>query len=385
MTAVVTDANYRMTLALLRDLSDRNIRVVACYVGDTVPFPAKSRAVTKAVRLPDGKAEPDAFLDALYETCEQVFKEEGERPALIPVGTRSIELLCPEHIQKRFSAVCGLALASEESLETANNKAKLMALCEQLGIASPKTEHPTCREDFASYAYPLIVKPVCGEKQGLKAAERYVIASDPKTAADAWEHFGALCGETVVQAYLHGKECGFSAITKNGEILTTTSETAIRMLPISGGPGTFYYTGTGDIFRPIAEKLVRELRFSGIIMFQFILTDDGTPYLMEINPRVWGYYPIVREAKSSFTYDWFAVSVGLQPLRENARPGVYQYFLPSDAYRALQLLRAGRVLEAIGHIGTWLRPRNHEAIFEWSDLGASLGYLAYYLKRGAEG
>lgn len=384
MTAVVTDANYRMTLSLMRDLADRDIRVVACYVGEHLPFPATSKSVSEAVRLPDGRTEPDAFIDALYETCERICRDEGQKPALIPVGTRTIELLCPETVQKRFSAVCGLALASEESLEIANNKAKLMALCEKMGIDSPKTEHPSSREDFEKYAYPLIVKPVCGEKQGLKAGERYVIAHDPKTAADAWMHFSELCGETVVQAYLRGKECGFSAITKDGEILTTTSETAIRMLPISGGPGTFYYTGTGEIYRSIAEQLVRELNFSGIIMFQFILTDDGKPHLMEINPRVWGYYPIVREAKSSFTYDWFAVSIGLQSMRENAKPGVYQYFLPSDAWRAWKVLRAGKVLEAVRHIGTWLRPRNHEALFEWSDLRASLGYLSYYLKRGRE-
>lgn len=384
MTAVVTDANYRMTLSLMRDLADRGIDVVACYTGEALPFPAKSRAVRQSVRLPDAHTQPEAFLDALYETCQQVLETEGEKPALIPGGTRAIELLCPAAARERFSAVCGLALASEESLELANNKAKLMALCEALGIPSPKTEHPTCRADFAGYAYPLIVKPVCGEKQGLKAGERYIIAHDPQTAADAWEHFSSLCGETVVQAYIRGHECGFSAITRDGEILTTTSETAIRMLPISGGPGTFYYTGTGEIFRPIAQQLVRELRFSGIIMLQFILTPEGKVYLMEINPRVWGYYPIVREAKSSFTYDWFAVSLGLEPLRENAKPGVYQYFLPSDAYRALQVLRQGKVLEALKHVGTWLRPRNHEAIFEWSDLRASLGYLTYYLKRRAE-
>lgn len=384
MTAVVTDANYRMTLSLTRDLADRGIDVVACYAGDRVPFPAKSKSVRRAVQLPDARTEPEAFLDALYKTCEEVCREEGQKPALIPGGTRATELLCPAAVRQRFSEVCGLALASEESLEIANNKATLMALCEKLGIAHPKTEHPSCREDFEGYTYPLIVKPVCGEKQGLKAGERYVIAHDPKTAADAWVHFSQLCGETVVQAYLRGKECGFSAITRDGEILTTTSETAIRMLPISGGPGTFYYTGTGEVYRPIAEQLVRELNFSGIIMFQFILTEDGKPYLMEINPRVWGYYPIVREAKSSFTYDWFAVSLGLEPLRENARPGVYQYFLPSDAGRALQILKKGKVLEALGHIGTWLRPRNHEALFEWSDWKASWGYLSYYLKRSGE-
>ena len=121
MTAVVTDANYRMTLSLMRDLSVRHIPVVACYTGEHLPFPAKSKAVSQAVHLPDGRTEPDAFLNALYETCAQLCREEGEKPALIPVGTKTIELLCPETVRKRFSAVCGLPLASEESLETANN------------------------------------------------------------------------------------------------------------------------------------------------------------------------------------------------------------------------------------------------------------------------
>ncbi len=381
MYAVVTDANYRMTLSLERDLADRGIEVTACYSSEQPPFPARSRAVKHAVRVPDPNTMPDAYVQALYDICEAITKEHREKPALLPVGTRSLELLCPAVVRKRFAKVCGLAISSEESLTLANNKAALMVFCEGLGIPVPKTEHPQTREDFENYKYPMIVKPVCGEKQGLKAGERYIIAHDAKTAADAWEHFRSLCGETVVQKYIHGQEMGFSAVFDHGKMITTTSEVAVRMLPIAGGPGSFYHTLTGDFLRPIAQQLGEKLQFSGVIMFQFILGDSGELVLMEINPRVWGYYPIVREAESSFSYDWFAASLGLPTEGTPSKPDVYQYFLPSDAYRAFLVMKSGKIGQALLHIGTWLRPRNHEAIFELSDLRASLGYLGYYLKK----
>ena len=383
MYAVVTDANYRMTLTLERDLADRGIEVTACYSAEKAPFPARSRAVKHPVRVPDPHTEPAAYVQALYEICGAITREKGEKPALLPVGTRSLELLSPADVQARFAPVCGLAISSEESLALANDKARLMALCQEIGVPIPKTEHPQTREDFEGYQYPMIVKPVCGEKQGLKAGERYVIARDAKTAADAWEHFRSLCGETVVQKYVHGQEMGFSAVFDRGRIVTTTSEVAVRMLPISGGPGSFYHTLKGDFLRPIAEKLSERLKFSGVVMFQYILGDDGELVLMEINPRVWGYYPIVREAKSSFSYDWFAVSLGLPTEGIPSRPAVYQYYLPSDAYRALLVMKSGKIGQALGHVCTWLRPRNHEAIWEFSDLRASLGYLGYYLKKSS--
>lgn len=381
MYAVVTDANLRMTLSLERDLADRGIEVTACYSSEQPPFPVKSRAVKHPVRVPDPHTKPAEYVQALYDICASITKEMHEKPALLPVGTRSLELLCPAAVRERFAPVCGLAISSEESLTLANNKAQLMALCEELGIPVPKTEHPQTREDFESYQYPMIVKPVCGEKQGLKAGERYIIAHDAKTAADAWEHFRSLCGETVVQKYIHGQEMAFSAVFDHGRIITTTSEVEIRMLPISGGPGSFYHTLNGDFLRPIAEQLNEKLQFSGVIMFQFILGDSGELVLMEINPRVWGYYPIVREAKSSFSYDWFATSLGLPTEGIPSKPEVYQYFLPSDAYRALLVMKSGKIGQALLHICTWLRPRNHEAIWEFFDLRASLGYLGYYLKK----
>ena len=385
MYAVVTDTNYRMSLALMRDLADKGIKVIACYPGQKPPFPAQSKAVTKSFRVPDVRTRPKDFLDALYKICDWVYRTKAEKPALLPVGTMSIEQLCKADVRQRFDPVCGIALPTEENLTLANNKNRVMELCSELGILAPRTYKPESREDFVSYEYPLIVKPICGEKQGLSAEDRYVIARDAKAASDAWEHFCNTCGETIVQQYIeNGTEVTCSSVADHGKIITMTTEIEKRMLPISGGPGCYYYTDNGDRFRPSAEKLIKALDYSGVICCQYIFTEDGRIYLMEINPRVWGYYPIVREADSSFSYDWYAVSIGKQTIGKDSRPGVDQYYLPSDAYRALMVLKSGKPGSAIGHAGAWLNPRNHEALFEWKDLKASLGYISYYLKKGAE-
>ena len=54
MTAIVTDAHYRMSLALIRDLADSGVRVIACEYDDMRDF---IRAVFLSVRLFLGKCK----------------------------------------------------------------------------------------------------------------------------------------------------------------------------------------------------------------------------------------------------------------------------------------------------------------------------------------
>lgn len=102
MTAIVTDAHYRMSVSLIRDLSDRGVRVVACEKA-SIKNPVgicKPRRL-RCVRLPE-----DGYLDALLALCRE-FAQEGEKPALLPVGAKTLALLS-EH-RERFYPVAGLA------------------------------------------------------------------------------------------------------------------------------------------------------------------------------------------------------------------------------------------------------------------------------------
>ena len=88
MTAIVTDAHYRMSVSLIRDLSDRGVRVVACEktsIKNPVGF--ASNGVSRCVRLPE-----DGYLDALLALCREILAQEGEKPALLPVGAKTLAL-----------------------------------------------------------------------------------------------------------------------------------------------------------------------------------------------------------------------------------------------------------------------------------------------------
>ena len=54
MTAIVTDAHYRMSVSLIRDLFDRGVRVAACEKASIeAPIGFASRGTAQCVRLPD--------------------------------------------------------------------------------------------------------------------------------------------------------------------------------------------------------------------------------------------------------------------------------------------------------------------------------------------
>lgn len=384
MIAVITDIRYRMTLALARDLHEHSIRVVGCYSG-IPPFTAKSKAIERSIQVPNNYDHPDEYVHALHQVCHQVFIDTGEKPILLPVSTRDMELLSAANARAMLASVCKIAISDEATLDYANNKLRVMELCESLDIPVPKTEHPTSAADFYSYRYPLIVKPVCGEKQGLKAGERYIVTQTAEEAIKAWEHFVGLCGETVVQSYITGEVIAHTVVIQDGKIITGVVEGTRRTRFLDGGHPTLTYTCSDECCIETSNVLAKTLNLTGLFMFQYIRSSSGTLYMMEINCRMCGSYPVCRASRSSISYDWFAVSAGISPLSNHGRLGVYHYFFPSEVLFAVEMLEKGKPLKAIHDLLVLLPPRNKEGLFELSDLRASLAYIGYYIREACKG
>ena len=107
MTAIVTDAHYRMSVSLIRDLFDRGVRVAACEKASIeAPVGFASRGAAQCVRLPDEEYEA-----ALLALCREVLEIEGEKPVLLPVGAKTLAMVflpsrgfAPRHLRIwRFS------------------------------------------------------------------------------------------------------------------------------------------------------------------------------------------------------------------------------------------------------------------------------------------
>ncbi len=381
MSAIVTDVHYRMSLALVRDLGEAGVEVVTCERAGAGPaLGGRSKYASRHASLPE-----EGYLDALYALCREVGEARGCKPALLPVGAATLGALARE--RARFDEVCGLLIPTPEQLDAFNRKEEVHRLAASLGIPVPRSfvrEAGESPEAFwARVGLPCVIKPSCGEKLALGAAQRYRIAADPAGAQAAFDHFAGLAGEEpVVQEYLPGGALGCSVLAREGRILGAICHRREREYPVSGGPSTCCRCVDAPELVDWAGRMVEAAGYSGLAMLEFKEDGAGRPRLLEINPRIWGTFPLTRASGSGMGLLWCALAWnGANPGRraaENAvapRVGTRMIFAASDAAAAAGYLRRGQVKRALRAAVDLLDPTVRDGVFEWGDPRPAWAYL----------
>ena len=329
MTILVTDVHYRMAVSPLRELGKAGHRIIACEL-DKYPHPVgfACRYISDTAVLPES-----SYCASLLALCEKTAKADGALPVLLPMGAGTLRLVCEN--RAAFEEVSRFLIPEPDALSLLNDKAMLSAFARMHGVPVPKSfgkaADATDCEYFAALPLPCVVKPLCGEQLGLRAAERYRICRTPEELQTAFRHFEALAGQPpVVQEYLEGEALGCSVLCRNGEILASICHRRIREYPTSGGPSSCCEAIDREDLVAYAAKLVEALGFSGLAMFEFKCTSDGQPRLLECNPRVWGTFPLTAAAESNFITLWAQASAG-EELDDfiTGKPVKMQY-LPAD-------------------------------------------------------
>ena len=307
MTAIVTDVHYRASLALVRDLAEAGVRVVCCErTGVPGVLGFCSRWAARRVTLPD-----PGWLEALYRLCGEITQEEGERPALLPVGAITLGELARD--ARRFSQVCGLCISTPQQLDDFNSKGWVHKIAQEVGAPVPAAFVISPGEKEEAFAarlpLPCVVKPLCGERLGLPAPQRYTVARTREQALESYRHFSALAGEPPqVLEFLPGAGLGCSVLCEEGRVVAAICHRRVREYPVAGGPSSC----CACIHRPDlvawVEKIVEKSGYTGIAMFEFKEDAAGAPRLLEVNPRVWGTFPLTRVAHSGFSWLWCILS-----------------------------------------------------------------------------
>lgn len=388
MVAIVTDVHYRMSLALIRDLGQAGVDVITCERESRRPAPgAVSRWSSRHVWLSE-----ERYAEALARLCEKVGGQYRCRPALLPVGAVTLAAIAGQ--PERFSGVCGLCVPSKEQLDLLNSKTGLAELARRLGVPVPESFSPAERESVPQFAarlpLPCVVKPVCGEKLGLSAGDRYVIARTPEEAERAYLHFLALAGEPpVVQTYLPGRGLGCSVLAREGEVLASICHLRVREYPAAGGPSSCCRCVERPDLLAMAARLAAGIRLTGLTMFEFKEDASGAPRLLEANPRVWGTFPLTRTTRSNIPLLWCALAWNSGnpdapvPLPETPAPlPKKMIFAASDLLSAAGSLRRGRPGPAAAAALDLLNPAVADGLFEWRDPRPGLAYLGGLLRRG---
>lgn len=388
MVAVVTDVHYRMSLALIRDLGQAGVAVITCERESQRPAPgAVSRWGSRHVWLPE-----EGYPEALARLCREVGGQYGCRPALLPVGAATLGTVAGQ--PERFSGVCGLCVPGKEQLDLLNSKTALAGVARRLGVPVPESFSRWQEESVPQFAarlpLPCVVKPVCGEKLGLSAGDRYAVARTPEEAERAYLHFLALAGEPpVVQAWLPGRGLGCSVLAREGEVLASICHLRVREYPAAGGPSCCCRCVERPDLLDMAARLAAGVRLTGLTMFEFKEGPSGAPRLLEANPRVWGTFPLTRASRSGMGLLWCALAWNSgNPDAAVPLPGPRgplpkkMIFAVSDLLSAAGCLRHGRPGPAAGAVLDLLNPAVADGLFEWGDPRPGLVYIRSLLTKG---
>ena len=156
-----------------------------------------------------------------------------------------------------------------------NDKKELFKLARNLSI-----NVPTNYSNLISAAIPFVIKP---KSESSAKGVIYINSEYQKR-----KFLNKELSDLVIQEYVQGIGVGLSLYAKNGEILNYYGHKRIAEYPVTGGSSTYRASWFDERMLEIANKLVKEIKYSGFVMFEFKLTNQNKLYLIEANPRIWG-------------------------------------------------------------------------------------------------
>lgn len=281
MRIFVTDTHTRMALALIRELGQEFPNADIFSVMDTIKREGRAGLHSRYIA---GTA--DAGDLALFES-----ESAGPDDILVPV--------MGEAVHSDIKNIKGL-WPTADALQLASDKPKMAQVARDLGMLVPE-EYPADAPRF-----PCVVKYRNSEAVRLPAASRYAIA---RNFGEYKEAKARLCrasnseifdseyfaSDVFASEYVEGPAYGVSAVLdENSDPLAVFSHKRVREYPVSGGPASCAESIWDPELIRSALTLLKALKLRGFAMVEFKGYLSEKPYLIEVNPRVWGTYPLSR-------------------------------------------------------------------------------------------
>lgn len=306
MTSVGNDG-FPSVLAAVKSNGERDVRVIGVDVRSDAPG---LYLADQGHKVP-ARREAEALLKRLLEICytEQV-------RVLYPLSTEDQEFFASNTRQFEERGIA-VVVAPLPALQIANDKLQLNRFAEANGISCPKYKAVTNWEELTQAARelgfpgtPFVIKLNRGTGgQGVKVVydsldplERMFDRDNRAVAYHEVEHW--LKGEDVWPAlhvceYLPGNEYSVDVLSNKGNIIS-----AVTRLRLSAHYGLALHARVVDApdVQDLACAVTSKLGLRFVINVQVRRAADGTPKLMEINPRIPGTIGLTVHAGINMPY-----------------------------------------------------------------------------------
>ncbi len=342
MRVLVTDAEFKNSLSVIRNLGQHGVEVIAA-APTRLAQGFFSRFCAGRLIHPPPANEP-AFLAWLLDTIQT-----RRADVVMPIGDAST--VAVSRLKPQLQHHARVPVADWETMRIAASKQETVRFASAIGIPVPRTYAP----DDIIESFPVVVKATAGSGR-----VRYVNTAAELAACDR--------AHVVVQEYVPGEGRAFFALFDRGAPQATFMHRRLREYPVTGGPSTAAESIADPVLGELGLRLLRALQWHGVAMVEFKRDErDGGYRLMEINPKFWGSLDLAISAGVEFPWLTARLAMG------ESFPPVTQYRLGARFRWVFEDLM--HVLARPKDIGAFLRDFWDPAVADdlhWDDPGPSL-------------
>lgn len=373
----LTDGMMRRTLAATRALGKEGV-LVTCGEESKFNPTFYSRHCHETDLYPSPRNNPQQFIQHLLHYLRQ-----NPHEYLIPMEQDTLDLVMSHRHQ--FEQVTQLPFADFATYSIFRDKSRTMALAEQEGLPHPRTVQPKSLEslldDVQSLRFPVVIKPrYSWGSRGIRFID---------TPEDLVKEYRLVHEEDplpIVQEQIPQGDKYYVCCLMDDEqnLVAHTIHKELRNYPLRNGPSTAQQTVDWPELKEITEKLLRAGKWYGVANSDFMIDPrDGTPMLMEVNPRFWGPLQASIQAGVNFPYLLVRLARGeeVEIIPDFSVDEVCRAFLPYDLIHFLANPKRFQMNPSFFKF--WGRKIRYD-ILSWRDPMPTFGFFLTVLRFAAD-
>jgi predicted ATP-grasp superfamily ATP-dependent carboligase len=280
--ALVTSAQSRVGYTVARQLAKAGIPVIVGSGSENV-MAMQSRHVCGSFVHPSPFKDEDGFVQCLLETADKYSAK-----VLMPMLEETFLVAkAAGRLRERFA----IAMPSYETLLNVHDKYRLGLLAEEIGVPTPRLasfeQIAADRSLLDAFRFPVLVKPRQGG--GGWAVNEFETPASVFEILERRQYLDLPLERFFVQEKIKGSGIGLAMLYGKGTCMASIGYRQVRTYPVPFGQPTY----RASVHHPESERHLRtlldHLEWDGVCQADFLISrEDGTPYLIDVNPRYWG-------------------------------------------------------------------------------------------------
>ncbi|HBI72884.1 MAG TPA: carboxylate--amine ligase [Lachnospiraceae bacterium] len=330
MKVMVTNAEYKHTLAAVRSMGKKGVDVFAASNSKRA-LSFYSRYCRRRF-LYSNPIDERNFIDDILNILEN-----NNLDVLLPIGFNACMAIAKH--QAELTKYVGIPIASYDSMKIASDKNQTIKFASNNNIPHAETYYPENLHDVEELSkclkYPVVIKSP-EESGSVKYANSKgelldlydQVCRTHKSQVDRGKH-------PQIQEYIQGDGYGFFALFNHGEPRAVFAHKRLHEYPPTGGPSTMAKSFYDPDLQAIGIRILKKLNWHGVAMVEFKRDMKSNEYkLIEINPKFWGSLGLAIASGVDFPYlsSKMCIEGDIDPVFDYDKDLIYRWVFPDLVY-----------------------------------------------------